>query len=675
MKVSDNFFVLWDDDTTAKILREKFSADHVICSAEELKNAKLDSAEGIVILCELKWDENGIESQPSMFSGIEIAKHYLRATKRLRSPILFVSLLPHLFFEAHQKYMIINAIGHDFLQLETFQWDIWCDKFGNGKLYPLNNIQFSDIVTNMCSLRGLIGQITHNAKTKINKLEINAESDVESKINDVYQILDESLNEICFLMNNRPDTLRLRSEIIERFNKEIRFHKDFSGAMNFLRTYEEKLLRLDKETHNIVAPERVEHSWKALFLDDEPDSMSQILNELKKNGINVEICLNYTEAKRVIQEDEKSGNVITVVIADYRLFEQGTMQQQPKQGYDFLLWISRRDHFSGLVALSGLNTQFLLDTFRNFNVRVEVYAKDDLRSSVQARQDFAENIIRLGDENYQAVLSKPQTGKWNKELKPFYVTHRREADYGKAERQISEEARSYILHVKHILADVKNSNSLQFPGLSQIKIPSRVFKEIKDFRKLLLARRIAIWLLFYEGFDSNRVYAVLMHAKLDASYLENVQSGAKDLLNTRLCISKKKFPDDLLMEEIAWLKYYMRVNIYEMQTILLQVHEHFNEGFKHYPKLKEFMSEWRELENDFIEVEGKRELVLASVGDLKRVIRHMADKIKDVQRAKDASNMIMMCLQIISKDSNGAYVLKDIIEYLQKKLKILSNRS
>ncbi len=677
-----NLIIIWNNDNLKDLLRLQYGAANIICSAKELNNHNLSFVQGIIVLCELNWDEHGHDRLPSEFYGIELVKRYFRTLKHLHVPVLFVSVMPKSYFETSPKNMILDALGHSFMQLEPLQWNIWKEQFGHGNLLPLNEIQFADIQSNYCNLGGQIGEVAHRTKGRIANLIHEPEIDRQTKFLNIYNTLNTGLSEICQLLGNSIVALGVRDHLLDEFNKGIILSQDLTRAGTFMQQHEEVLRALADETEVTPLPIAVERPWKALVLDDEPASLELIIDALHANGVTTIVCSHVDQSQIVIEEDEKNGNFISVLISDYRLFEPGTTRHQSRQGYDFLLDTAKRERFTSFVALSGLGRQFLLESFRKYNLRVEVYSKDDLRSSERARQVFAENIVQLGEEIHKTLVAQPVVGlaRWKTQLKPFYLAYRNSVRYTQYEQNIRKSARRYVLTVKNIFDDT-DPNRLQlsvvtpFPGLRTELKSVENKKHVDVFLKILEARRIAIWLLVTQEFDTKTVYAIINDGNLDSSYLNKEDPKEKDtikgkvngLLNTDLCISTKEFPEGLLVEEVAWLKYDMGIDIYDMRIVLSQVHEHFNECLNRYPQLLQVMAQWSELEEDFI----NNNLVLVSVGDVKRVARCMAEKIRDVQEVKIAIQMLQQCLTILEKDNNCLLISDDLKEYVQSKINIL----
>ena len=658
----------------------KENDDLLVVNESELHAIDFSKITQVILLSELTWLVSGQNMLPEMHYGVSLLRTYLRSRKKLIAPVLIISKYPESELLKFPGNHIINAVGQKFRMYNPFEKINISNKFNSQYLKPLSEIQLNDLINNYCYSSGQIGEIIHRAKGSISNILNNDElGQVDREDKSIY-ILHSALDEIFTILPYSDSFDRLKTDLLSKYQDVLRDNN--VAAETFLQQHEEMLRSLSSETETQPTPIAREFPWKILLLDDEPDSIKPIINSLHANGVKTIVCSHVDEAQKVIEEDEKNGNFISVLISDYRLFEPGTTRHQSRQGYDFLLDTSQRDRFTSFVALSGLGRQFLLESFRKYNLRVEVYSKDDLRSSERARQVFAENIVQLGEEIHKTLLSQPVVGltRWKTQLKPFYLAYRNSVRYTQYEQNIRKSSRRYVLTVKNIFDDT-DPNRLQlsvvtpFPGLRTELKSVENKKHVDVFLKILEARRIAIWLLVTQEFDTKTVYAIINDGNLDSSYLNKEDPKEKDtikgkvngLLNTDLCISTKEFPEGLLVEEVAWLKYDMGINIYDMRIVLSQVHEHFNECLKRYPQLLQVMAQWSELEEDFI----NNNLVLVSVGDVKRVARCMAEKIRDVQEVKIAIQMLQQCLTILEKDNNCLLISDDLKEYVQSKINIL----
>ena len=188
-----SLIVLWNKEFVTPFLNI-FLTDVIITSYIDLIKVNLSLTHGIVVLCELDWDEKGNKRLLSDFYGIELVKRYFRTLKHLHVPVLFVSVMPKTNFETSPKNMILDALGHSFMQIEPLQWNLWSQQFGKGNLKTLNDIQFADIQSNYCNLSGQIGEVAHRTKGRIANLIHEPESDRQTKLQNIYNTLNTSHN-------------------------------------------------------------------------------------------------------------------------------------------------------------------------------------------------------------------------------------------------------------------------------------------------------------------------------------------------------------------------------------------------------------------------------------------------------------------------------------------------
>lgn len=652
----------------------------IITSYNDLKQVDLSLTRGIVVLCELDWDEKGNERILSDFYGIELVKRYFRTIKQLHVPVLFVSVMPKSYFEISPKNMIFDALGHSFMQMEPLQWNIWRELFGQGNLFLLNDIQFADIQSNYCNLNGQIGEVAHRTKGRIASLIHAPEIDRQTKLQNIYNMLNSGLSEICELLGNSIVALSVRDHLLDQFNKGVIHSQDLTRAATFMQQHEEVLRALADETEVTPMPIAIDRPWKALVLDDESSSLDLLIGTLNNNGVKNIVCSHVDEAQKIIEEDEKlqddhTVNSITVVISDYRLFEPGTKKHQTRQGYDFIFDTAKRDRLTSFVALSGLGRQFLLESFRKYNLRVEVYSKDDLRSSERNRQIFAENIIQLGDSQYDAVCSQSTSKGWNNDgKKRFYIEHRQRQDYFETEKLLSDNARRYInhftyMHQKGALIGHKPISDLQTSLENKIFTP----ENIDIFRKILYARRLVFWLYHIVGLDSDAIYLLLSTGEIlnlqNRIEPEVVGNNAKQLMG-KLCIKLTDYPKGFLIEEKSWFKYQMDVDIDDLREVILQLQVHCDLILSKYPLFKKEMLGWKILQSSI----EKNTLIIASVGDVKRIIRAIKENVKDGDTAAIAYKMIEEMITSMISDVAGEEHMFDVIKKGRECLAILKRR-
>ena len=652
------------------------TALNVVYNSCEIKQINYSKIKYIIVLSELTWDINSNELSPSHHNGLSIIR-YFRLILKLKVPTFIISKYPESELLRDPKNMIINAVGHRYMKINPFKtFDIEKELLSS-YFPPLNDMQLTDLIYNYCNSKGQVGEIIHKLKGEIAEI-INSNALKDYKIRQSISVFQKGLDDVSKIIPDSDVYHGLIQNIVNEFR--ITLENNYSLAEIFLQKHEENLFSLVEETEVSPVPKKNHHDWKVLFLDDELDSINPIKKTLEENGVSVILCSNIDEAQKIIEDDEKTQenhtvNSITVVISDYRLFEPGTKKHQSRQGYDFIFDTAKRDRLTSFVALSGLGRQFLLESFRKYNLRVEVYSKDDLRTSERNRQIFAENIIQLGDSQYDAVCSQSTSMGWNNDgKKRFYIEHRQRQDYYETEKLLSDDARRYInhftyMHQKGALIGHKPINELQ----TSLQNKEFTNKNIDIFRKILYARRLVLWLYHIVGLDSESIYLLLTTGETlnlqNRIEPEEVGNNTKQLMG-KLCIKLTDYPKGILIEERSWFKYQMDVDIDDLREVILQLQVHCDIILSKYPVFKKKMLEWRILQSSI----EKHSLIIASVGDVKRIFRAIKENVKDLETATIAYEIIEEMITSMLSDVAGEEHMFDVIKKGRECLAILKRR-
>ena len=206
----------------------------------------------------------------------------------------------------------MTAVGHDYLPLPSTP-DEWIRNLAMMK--PLNDIQLVDVIHNFCSVKGLVGEIFHRLKGEVRQL-IGMQGLLEAT-EEIEYLIEQRFAEISDLVKPYGEALREVEFIRNRLSPIS--HKNISI---FLATEEAQILSLlpgdNGELLQLI--EKNPKFWSVLILDDEPESLSNVVVVLKKRGIQkIHFAKSVPEAKNIIQKDILEGNRITVVflILDY----------------------------------------------------------------------------------------------------------------------------------------------------------------------------------------------------------------------------------------------------------------------------------------------------------------------------------------------------------------------
>lgn len=687
MMATNNILVIWNNHPCAKTLSKRPGICSVTSHVEFEERFKSNgSYAGIVQLVELQWGKDASKTgRLTYLHGIEFAKHTLRAKYKTKLPILFVSFLPlpQILRSRNDPSIrdpqkeIVTAVGHDFLRLPADPAE-WIKKLQ--KIKPLTDLQLADIITNFCNVSGLVDEVIHRIQGTLRRLLGEKPAQLDQLME---QELKKGLLEIAGILPSGSLNQGRMDSVIDRFWKECIKAQKLSDAINFIsRVGEELKSEIEGETidrNDVRMSESKRSPWRVLVLDDEPASnnVKMIADSLGKKGVETNLVNHIRQAEEVLEAD--NNNQIVVAVADYRLNEEteGIRRHQPKQGYDFLYDISRKDRMTSLVALSGMSRRFLLESFQKYNTRVAVYSKNDLQNQ-EAINLFVDSIIDLGNETYEALCSLPSSAAGWKALKPFYIAYRNSRRYAECEGEISHQAKQYVLIIESILKG-RDTELIQNPPLPKLgNLRARMegkdpFGEadMKVFMAKLTARRIALWLYYCEGFNSLRIFSALT-GTLDVENLlrevrEKVENNAKNLINTNLALLLEEFPRAILIEEKRWFKYDMGVDIYNLNELLSQVGYHIEVGLEKWSKSNPSLVRTLRNEIDLINESGK--LTIPSFDEGKRVLRKISELLSSEEEKDDFSKILRAIANRISADKYSSAFLEEFEDYTQKLLK------
>lgn len=555
--------LLWNNTRYAQTLSGFFGEDFVITDSEAFQAASgnWEKYSSLLVLCELNWTLKAATVNKQDLYGIELIKE-LRRTQNLNLPVLFVSFLsPADILNAERE--IFTAIGHDFYRLPALPGDfksfIQNEFITNGIPRKLSVMELNDIKSFYCSKEGILSHELHYLNrylnfdiTVLNHESVNSELLTSiKKIHELFQL--DAGTAIASFQVQFPELNK--ANISEAVNYIIR-------TGNTLRNKYGLKPATTRENDEIFEP----YKWSVLLLDDEINESHNLVQCLKRNNVNIICCNNAASAFSVLQKDWAGPNSIMVIVADYRLYEQrcGIKRHQKIQGYQFLKEIAASDHLVRLVAFSGLQRKFLLNSFKHYNIRTEVKSKIDYLSDDHTNQLFCDELIEMAEENWEAIEALPsKCAGFEKSLKDTYREFRMHPDYDKMEGNISLTAKEYIREIQQQIAD---GEEIRIGAIENIKSPlAKTKKDIeahfKRFQNYLIARRIALWLYASNkkgvlvNIDSRKIAEILTDQKYPTD-------AYRQVLSTNLGLSLDDFPKNITIEERRWLQYEMQINIF-----------------------------------------------------------------------------------------------------------------
>jgi response regulator RpfG family c-di-GMP phosphodiesterase len=653
-----NILILWNKNSFSEQLASAFGSRHVIYNADDFNTSAKDFGkyDAAIVLCELNWTSKGKSSNLQDFSGIEIAKE-LRRAHNLSIPILFTSFLPlNQLFNSERE--ILTAIGHSFLQLPAIPKEFtnylkshFTDK--NEKVQKLSVMELNDIKSFYCSKEGILSHELHALNHYLN-FNITAENHDAT-----YAELLQTIKRVheLFLV----DATHVEMAFQVAFPKLTQ--ENISDAVNHIVRLGNELLKTYgvREANTSTTEKSGEkYRWKVLLLDDQIDKEHDLVKQMKTNNIQV-ICVdNADDAENELKKDWKKDNAIMVVIADYRLFENinGIKHHQKVQGYQFLKNIATSDHLVRLVAFSGLQRKFLLNSFKHYNIRTEVKSKTDYLTSKETRQLFCEEIIELAEENWEAIEALPtKCAGFEKYLKDAYKEFRLHPDYNKMESNISITAREYVWEIQQQIAQgeeirIGAIENIKSPLAKTKKDPEAFFKRLQNY---LTARRIALWLYAANKkgmgvfIDSRRIAEILTDQKYPTD-------AYRQILSTNLGLSLDDFPKNITIEERRWLHYDMQLNIFrdinQMNPVFIKLSKVYKEYIAADKSLEELLSKLKHI------LHHKYKLTDYSISFTK-------DFSPELKTSTDVRVMFLWIAGIIKKDKSKLSSLKPLVSILR----------
>lgn len=533
-----------------------------------------DNVKGVVVLCESRLDENNKNAQRHQLQGISLVRS-LRMDHQRRYPVLFVSFLPFPVIRKQTALsVLVESVGHDFLRLPCLSEHLM-EKLKS--LRELTPTELRDVQLFSCMPEGVIN-------AKIHQLHLVADKilkDPEYTSHEASADLISCISEICFVANKDPN------EIIADFKSSFPvLEKGNAGeACKYVKEQGERLIReMVSKTEISRFNAEKKRPWRLLMLDDELDKDSEISKLMESKGIDVVYRTNAEGAMRALDRDDRLRGKISLILCDYRLLEarDGNLFQQQTQGYTFLQKVGERfqSRIISAMVYSGMPRQFLLETFKTYKLRTEIFSKADFGFDNPGALDYlTTRIAELGDANYESMVALPlNNAQWAKSLHEWYVYFRSLKDYEQRELEISTYCTQWVNDyqtAKDPQTPLKKGATMQplqkenekcrhcGNNLPSQKTPDReINKDFEHFEDILKARRLAqyFYLKFrYWGYTEKntleKIHEILKPAGTGNSDLIRKQ------LRFKLGLKLSEFPMGATMEELNWIHYDMNIDV------------------------------------------------------------------------------------------------------------------
>ncbi len=127
--------------------------------------------DGLIMLCELSWDNHGSDYPLTRFSGVDLVQFLREEPNNLRAPVVFVSFLPQdsiVSLKRDAEIIRTPALQHGFVRLPSNLEDI-VNKLD--VMRPQNTVELKYTQLQYCNPAGLLTQIAHSIGSSSGEVE------------------------------------------------------------------------------------------------------------------------------------------------------------------------------------------------------------------------------------------------------------------------------------------------------------------------------------------------------------------------------------------------------------------------------------------------------------------------------------------------------------------------
>ena len=568
----------------------------------EKDNKFHENVKGVIIPCELSVDEKDKPIHRHLLYGISFVRT-LRLEYQKRYPVLFVSFLPFPVIKKQSVLsVLVESVGHDFLRLPCIS-DKAIDRLKS--LNELTSTELRDVQLFSCKPEGIINARVHQLHLITDKISKDPGYTGDTAASDLVRCIEE----ICFVARKEP------ADVIDEFKTTFPVieNRNAGDACKYVKVQGEKLIR-DMVSKTGISNYNAEKKrpWKLLMLDDELDKNSDIARLMEAKGIDAVFRTNAEGAMRALDRDDRLRGEISLILCDYRLLDKkdGGSFQQKIQGYTFLQQVGERFQSRILSAMvySGMPRQFLLETFKTYKLRTEIFSKADFGFDNPGALDYlTTRIAELGDANYEAMIAMPlNTPSWEKSLHQWYVFFRSLKDYEQRELEISDYCNRWITDyslgnnpqtplIKGAPMPPLHKDPARCPQCGNVilnqKKPLRdITGDLKHFSDILKARRLAQYLYLKMNLWGNSEKHTLeqIHQLIKPEGTGNTELIRKQL-RYKIGLKLSEFPLGATIEELNWLHYDRGVEV-------LNAYNDFRQRIATTEDITaEFIQQWRDI--------------------------------------------------------------------------------
>lgn len=561
MKDVETICVIWDSEKYPDWLLGKAGKDKMLFNSESLGKADLTNTSRIYILAELKWGRNRTD-----LYGFTIAKK-IRQEHKVLCPIILCSFLnkEHFRLLEIKDADILKYPGHYLLQLPDKPSSDY-QGLDEDTLEDINLMMFDPdqkihelMHATSDSLPGMLFGLTDK-----DEMKSTANTLIDNRLSLFRKYVeDEKQSDVDRLMNDLK--IAIENEIN---NKE--FESD--NVRPIFNVFKDKLYDLlPSPRKNNLVDEIRPHRWEVLFIDDHDFTCKSVFEKFKKNGIHCHTATSASKAFEILRKDEEESKRISMIITDYRLYENGNEidgDLQEYQGYRILNEIAFNPEFKSHYAfaiLTSAPSAIKRKIQKRSKFHIQWFDKSDVLGGGSASFNvWCNSIIETGKGEYFKKRNIPNTKLWTDgkdRIKPglafYYKQHVMSQDYIIAEKQLNRIVKNEIEFIEkqsEIEHKISSQPSFGVSERDQNDIKAGNFERLlRDFRQnILLARRI-YWVLRYAKSKTNKEIVTIFKKTSSPEVIFQKNLGISISSDIYITYSYTVSKNEMLEEEIDFL--------------------------------------------------------------------------------------------------------------------------
>lgn len=490
-------------------------------------------------------------------NGYQYAK-YLRREKRYKNPIVVYGTKSEKEAKENTDWNIMTFRGHEYVQIKDGEDpEIVCKKVAE-KLESLDDMELYDCVLNYCSLSSFFSFEYHSFKGQFDRVVSNPILSESEKLEKIKEISNKFFKKIKEVYRDFPRIIKeFEKNIFEVVNTATTLTEEIKNITEIKQEFFTRFINQEEDVE-VIEPEYP--NWKVLFLEDQIEEIQPLLMALDEVKVKYSVFKTFNEAKKEIEYD--NVNQYSVIVSDYTLLDSEEDRKEP-QGYTFLKWASTLNRHYVLMSLSGMFSGFKDEIKRIYGFKIEEGKKSKVGETLQ-------KIVRLGDENYEALSSIPVASEW-KNVKEFYIHHRNDKNYEKNEAEINKIAENVARELEVNIdqsGELTFSSSSHWVGNTQTGFKGKNYfnlKHFESFKKFLIQRRV-FYILFLKCCSKEVAIKLIQNGNIND---EMSNADIKACLN-KLCITDQDIPHNLLVEEKFFLERIVNFPLFKIEEMLDQ---------------------------------------------------------------------------------------------------------